>query len=186
MKITCHACDAKYTIADEKVTGRTVKIKCKKCGATIVVNADTGAPQVGGAAAGYDAPAAPTGGDDDGLMATRVAGMDGAPSVSTPDWTVALGDQERQMSQLQIAEEMQRGAITGDTYVWRDGMADWQAVSQVPELASILARAAAPAAAPAPVAHAPAPAHEDGLGLAGTIVMTEGADRKSTRLNSSH
>ena len=47
MKITCQSCQAKYTIADEKVAGKTVKIKCKKCGATIVVNgtetASTGA-----------------------------------------------------------------------------------------------------------------------------------------------
>ena len=38
MKITCQACAAKYTIADEKVLGKVVKIRCKKCGATIVVN----------------------------------------------------------------------------------------------------------------------------------------------------
>ena len=40
MKITCQACQAKYTIADEKVIGKVVKIRCKKCGATIMVNAD--------------------------------------------------------------------------------------------------------------------------------------------------
>src|SRR5215467_7780785 len=43
MKITCQSCQAKYTIADEKVAGKTVKIKCRKCGATIVVHGDTDA-----------------------------------------------------------------------------------------------------------------------------------------------
>ncbi len=43
MKITCQSCQAKYTIADEKVAGKTVKIKCKKCGATIVVHGNEGA-----------------------------------------------------------------------------------------------------------------------------------------------
>jgi predicted Zn finger-like uncharacterized protein len=38
MKITCQTCHAKYTVADEKVVGRIAKIKCKKCGSTIVVN----------------------------------------------------------------------------------------------------------------------------------------------------
>ena len=38
MKITCQSCQAKYTIADEKVLGKIVKIRCKKCGATIVIN----------------------------------------------------------------------------------------------------------------------------------------------------
>ena len=38
MKITCQSCQAKYTIADDKVLGKIVKIRCKKCAATIVVN----------------------------------------------------------------------------------------------------------------------------------------------------
>ena len=38
MKIACQSCQAKYTIADEKVVGKVVKIRCKKCGSTIVVN----------------------------------------------------------------------------------------------------------------------------------------------------
>ena len=36
MKISCQSCAAKYTIADEKVVGKIVKIRCKKCSATIV------------------------------------------------------------------------------------------------------------------------------------------------------
>src|SRR5262245_5455904 len=116
MKITCHACDAKYTIADEKVTGRTVKIKCKKCGATIVVNADPAAMGGGAAAAAPAyAEAAPHPGDDDGLMATRVVGAESGYSVTAAEWTVSISaEDERQMSQLQIAEELQRGTITGD------------------------------------------------------------------------
>jgi predicted Zn finger-like uncharacterized protein len=38
MKISCQSCAAKYTIADEKVVGKVIKIKCKKCSSTIVVN----------------------------------------------------------------------------------------------------------------------------------------------------
>jgi predicted Zn finger-like uncharacterized protein len=168
MKITCHACDAKYTIADEKVTGRTVKIKCKKCGATIVVNADPAAAAAPAAPAYHD-PQQHAGGDEDGLMATRMANEGGGvPGVTAAEWTVSVNDQERQMSQLQIAEEMQRGTVTGDTYVWRDGMSDWLSVAQVPELAALLARAGG--------GHAPAPApvqDEPNMGLAGTIVMSD-------------
>ena len=42
MKISCQSCQAKYTIADEKVLGKIVKIRCKKCGATIVINGNEG------------------------------------------------------------------------------------------------------------------------------------------------
>ncbi len=38
MKITCQSCQSKYNVADEKVQGKIVKIRCRKCGATIVVN----------------------------------------------------------------------------------------------------------------------------------------------------
>src|SRR6476659_2861546 len=38
MKIQCQSCQAKYTIADEKVLGKVVKIRCMKCSATIVIN----------------------------------------------------------------------------------------------------------------------------------------------------
>ena len=50
MKITCQACAAKYTIADDKVQGKIVKIRCKKCGATIVVNGNDPSAAAGQAA----------------------------------------------------------------------------------------------------------------------------------------
>lgn len=37
MKFSCPSCQAKYQIADEKVTGRSMKMKCRKCGAVIPV-----------------------------------------------------------------------------------------------------------------------------------------------------
>src|SRR5512139_3336405 len=37
MKIVCDACQAKYSIADEKIQGKAFKIRCKKCNHVIVV-----------------------------------------------------------------------------------------------------------------------------------------------------
>ncbi len=39
MKFLCDQCKAKYQIADEKVVGRTVRMKCRKCGHLIEVRA---------------------------------------------------------------------------------------------------------------------------------------------------
>lgn len=39
MKFLCEQCKAKYQIADEKVVGRTVRMKCRKCGHLIEVRA---------------------------------------------------------------------------------------------------------------------------------------------------
>ena len=33
MTLTCPGCDAKYTITDERLHGRRVKVRCKRCGA---------------------------------------------------------------------------------------------------------------------------------------------------------
>src|SRR5688572_32228503 len=38
VKISCPACAAKYSIADEKVSDRLAKIRCRKCNATIVID----------------------------------------------------------------------------------------------------------------------------------------------------
>ena len=37
MKIECDKCGAKYSIADEKVRGKTFKIRCKRCSNVIIV-----------------------------------------------------------------------------------------------------------------------------------------------------
>ena len=37
MKIVCDACQAKYSISDDKVQGKVFKIRCKKCSNIIVV-----------------------------------------------------------------------------------------------------------------------------------------------------
>lgn len=48
MKFACDKCDARYAIADEKIRGKVLKIKCKKCGNVLVLReprASTAAPQ---------------------------------------------------------------------------------------------------------------------------------------------
>jgi predicted Zn finger-like uncharacterized protein len=149
MKITCQSCQAKYTIADEKVLGKIVKIRCKKCSSTIVVNGSDPS-----AAASYADEAAQVGaGGDEG-------------------WTVnvAEGDQ-RTMTDAEIVSAYQGGVIGAETYCWKDGMSDWlplreidvlfdacNATRAIPQAAPEPARAVARGggAAPAPVEYAAA------------------------------
>ncbi len=42
MRFNCKACNAKYQIADEKVAGKTVRMKCRKCGHVIQVRSKDG------------------------------------------------------------------------------------------------------------------------------------------------
>jgi predicted Zn finger-like uncharacterized protein len=149
MKVTCHSCGAKYAIADDKVRGRRVKVRCKSCTTPIVVD---------GHALEADAAAEAIAGSDDD-EATRVA--HGPLGHSEPEWSVNLSDtDQRTMSADEIVSGWHSGQIREDAFVWKDGMDDWKPVLEVPELASRFfeRRPSAPAAAaaPAPIA-SPAP-----------------------------
>ncbi|HSY42068.1 MAG TPA: zinc-ribbon domain-containing protein [Polyangia bacterium] len=155
MKITCQSCQAKYTIADEKVLGKIVKIRCKKCSSTIVVN---GSDPSG--AASYGDPAA----------------ADQAGQVGSGDdaWTVNVGDgDQRTMTDADIVAAYQAGAIGAETFCWKDGMGDWLPLREIealfdacnatraiapmaPEPARAPARGAPPPSATAPEAYAAA------------------------------
>ena len=45
MKIVCESCGAKYSIADDRVTGKVFKIRCKRCSEVIIVRGDQQAQQ---------------------------------------------------------------------------------------------------------------------------------------------
>jgi len=155
MKITCQTCQSKYTVSDEKVQGKTVKIKCRKCGATILVNSS-------------GATTSAAGGADSVSISTSASELGVSFLVN-----VAEGDQ-RSMSLVEVVEAYNISVITAETYVWSDGMGDWQPLGQVESIVAALnnsaapahaeslepAAYAAPAAAPYEAAAAPQPAAE--------------------------
>src|SRR6478735_6866011 len=102
MKITCQACQSKYTIADDKIQGKVAKIRCRKCGATVLVDASSASTQTNGSM-----PPAPTAGGPESWLVS-----------------VAEGDQ-RTMQLSEVIDAYNTGVITGETYVWKDGMTDW-------------------------------------------------------------
>jgi predicted Zn finger-like uncharacterized protein len=136
MKIVCDSCQAKYSIADEKVQGKAFKIRCKKCNHIIVVRS--------GGAPAADAAAEPK----------------PAPAEAQGTWYIVVeGEQVGPLAEPDIAARLGRGEITGETLVWKEGLADWMQLSAVPELAqasspqatSAAQSASVPAAEPAPI-----------------------------------
>lgn len=136
VKISCPACAAKYSIADEKVQDKLAKIRCRKCGTTIVIDGKVDPPSV---SAGDGA-------------ASQVAVSDpAAASISAGEYSVDFGDNDqRTMTVPELVAAYNAGQLTAETFVWADGMADWQPVGQVPALVDALNAAAAPPAAPPP------------------------------------
>jgi predicted Zn finger-like uncharacterized protein len=124
MKITCESCSAKYTIADDKVRGRKVKIRCKGCGTPIVVDGQASGPTNGEASA-----------EGDSAVVDAPASM--APEA---EWSVNLSDTEQvSLSTSQIIEGYRAGRVTNDAFVWKDGMGDWVPLLECAELAPLLA-----------------------------------------------
>jgi predicted Zn finger-like uncharacterized protein len=113
MKIQCQSCQAKYTIADEKVLGKVVKIRCKKCSATIVINGNETRPAE----------------DNADTHVFDYAGQ------ANDQWTVNVADgDQRTMTGQEIVAEYRTGVVNDETYCWKDGMADWLPLREIEQL----------------------------------------------------
>jgi predicted Zn finger-like uncharacterized protein len=125
MKIVCDACQAKYSIADEKIQGKAFKIRCKKCSHIIVVKT-VGEGAAAAVAEKQKAAAAP---------------VAAAPETDQGGWHVVIdGDQVGPLTEAEVKDRLRQGKINAETLVWKEGFADWTALSAVSDLTAVLAR----------------------------------------------
>ena len=121
MIFACGRCHTRYKLPDEKVANRVLKVRCKSCGAVIVVRDPA---QTGAAATAPPAEAAPT-------------------------WFVALeGRQQGPITRQAVAALVRDGVVNRETFAWRPGMSEWLRAAQIDELAQLFH---SPAGAPPPV-----------------------------------
>jgi predicted Zn finger-like uncharacterized protein len=135
MKVVCDTCQAKYQIPDERIAGRKLKIRCRKCGESILIHGEEIAAQ------------SPTPGDS-------------ASTHAAPDeWHVSIdGEQYGPYALSQTIEMLRDGQVAWDAHVWREGYADWKTAGD----SDTLVRAVASVVNPdAPTTAAPAPQAED-------------------------
>ncbi|HET8934955.1 MAG TPA: GYF domain-containing protein [Polyangiales bacterium] len=130
MKIVCGSCQAKYSIADEKVAGKVFRIRCKRCGEVIVVRGDQDSPEANvtvaangnGQAAAAQAPAAAA-----------------AEAPSDAIWHVVInGEQAGPYSPAQLGELVASGQLDWEAYVWSEGFENWLPMRDVPDLVSAI------------------------------------------------
>jgi predicted Zn finger-like uncharacterized protein len=95
MKFLCGNCKAKYQIADEKVSGRTLRMKCRRCGHDILIDGHNAsqsnppqpspAPRRGGASGNVSVLPTPRGGSGAHAMPSRGgAAIAAAPALPRP------------------------------------------------------------------------------------------------------
>jgi predicted Zn finger-like uncharacterized protein len=119
MKISCQSCHSKYNVADEKVQGKIVKIRCRKCGATIVVNGTGGATTNG--------------------TAETEAAHGGAVGGDAAQWHVNVAENDqRTLTMGELVDAYNNGVVTQDTFIWTDGMDDWKPLAEVDAVVSAL------------------------------------------------
>jgi predicted Zn finger-like uncharacterized protein len=166
MKISCQSCHSKYNVADDKVQGKIVKIRCRKCGSTIVVNGSASSTTNGSAPA--PAPRAPAMGTD-APLGDLPAGAGAAAGAG--EWHVSVTDSDqRTMSLAELVAAYHAGEVAQDAFIWAEGMDDWKPLGEVDAVVSALYAFGPPGgsegvggrpdAAPAAVAVAAAPAYE--------------------------
>lgn len=148
MIIDCQSCGATYNIAEDKVRGRRVRVRCKNCGSAIIVDglsldADDATRQVPAsyvkeheedATRVMSAPMRP--------VWREPAALPRPPSAPPPaaiEWTVNFeGSEQRPMSLDDIIEAYQSGLVTRDAYAWREGLPGWVPIFDIPEIRSAL------------------------------------------------
>ena len=128
MNVTCDKCQKRYAIADEKVRGKSVKIRCKQCQNLISVQ--------GPSAQAVDTSGAPAGPSPWEEESTRAM-----PSLdmSAAWYAMVKGTQIGPLDLVALEQKVKAGELTLRTYLWKQGMADWKRASDVPEVSPVFA-----------------------------------------------
>jgi predicted Zn finger-like uncharacterized protein len=153
VNITCEKCHKRYSIADERVRGKSVKIRCKHCQAIMAVKGppDGARPEALPVAKQKAAEDRPW--DDEPTRA--------APALDpTIVWYVMVkGKQQGPFDIRALHTKVKESEVSLRSYVWHQGMGDWKRARDVGELATLFsAHSAATSMVAAPqVAEAPPP-----------------------------
>jgi predicted Zn finger-like uncharacterized protein len=121
MKIICDACSAKYSIADEKVRGKVFKIRCKKCSNIIVVRGTEEEAAVQRAVPEKE---------------TQVYNYNDPDSEG--EWHLVIDDEQvGPMTADEVRARFAAGDVDEESFIWKDGMGDWEPLTEIPEFADL-------------------------------------------------
>lgn len=121
MKFSCEQCGTRYSIADQKVEGKRLRIRCKVCNFIMDVR---GTPRHLIQA-------------DVSRSETKVQAAPDLPADQ--DWYVAKdGEPIGPITFGALAGEIKSRRLARDVLVWNETFSDWKEASDVPELARLL------------------------------------------------
>ncbi len=161
MRFVCKHCGSKYTIADEKVRSKILKIRCKKCDSIIEVrDARSSIPPPRGAPTKKKSK--PPSSVLEGKFAESFRPKKSGASKGTPglfeavkhsaeileqketdhvQWFVAIDDNPRgPMPASKVHSHRRVKQVDDGSLVWKEGMTDWVPLRNCKELVGLLAR----------------------------------------------
>jgi predicted Zn finger-like uncharacterized protein len=149
MKFVCDRCQTKYSIADEKVRGKILKVRCKACTNIITVREESAGP-VGAAPRRPPSVSVPTVGAAAPRAAARPPAAPAArppappPPPAAPDdgvqWYLALdGNRSGPFTRRQLVDKIAPFSADADLHVWNEQLGSWKSPGQVPVVAADLA-----------------------------------------------
>ncbi|MFZ9887798.1 MAG: GYF domain-containing protein, partial [Myxococcota bacterium] len=159
MKFVCDRCSTRYSISDDKVRGKVLKIRCKTCSNIIVVrepSASAVPAQAQVAASGAHAhvlrgPAPTT------SVNIPIPNLDflSKPAPANTEWWVAIkGTQHGPMKRDGVERLFDEGRISARSYCWHSQMPAWMRLQELPDFAHLANRQ--PGTLPANAAPPPA------------------------------
>ena len=128
MKFYCDACNTKYSIPDEKVHGKVLKVRCKSCGNIITVKEQ-------------EAPLAT--GVEPTALGSRPSPppAPGGPKVPPNNWHYSVNGQSSGPYALKaLREKFENGSLGDEAYVWHESLVQWKPVREVPAFHDSLAK----------------------------------------------
>lgn len=165
MKFLCDRCKTRYSIGDERVRGKILKIRCKNCNNVITVR--EGMPEIsadeprrkGQPTQALDAVAREPNG---ALNAAFASAMTKPPPALEEEWYVSIeGEQAGPFSLAEAQRWVASKPFEAELHCWSEGFDDWLPVDKVSHFRGLRKRPAAPppVAVPPPLPRAATGAH---------------------------
>ena len=169
MKFLCDRCKTRYSIGDDRVRGKILKIRCKNCANVITVR--EGMPDADAVEAGASvprrkstttqaptpeaaqlvgaAPASNGGGRSNALGAAFASAMAKPPPALEEEWYVSIdGDQSGPFSLAEAQRWVAGRAFDAELHCWSEGFDDWLPVDKVSHFRGLRKKPPPPPAPP--------------------------------------
>jgi hypothetical protein len=124
MNITCDQCGKRYKMKAQQ-TKKAFKTRCKRCSNVIIVRPEEQKNAV--------------------VQESVQANHQASPEVSAPSWYAVInGEQSGPYTTDQLGGYVANGSLDAQSFVWCDGMSNWEALANIPQLINLISLQSTP------------------------------------------